>query len=267
MVETVANERGKKVRKANELIQKARYSLTLQQQKIVLYLIAQISPIDSEFKTYELGISDFCRVCGIENAGGKDYADLRRQIKAIADKSMWLQLEDGTSQALVRWIESPVIRTHSGIVELKLNEALRPYLLQLKSNFTQYDLIYTLQFKSKYSIRLYELVCSIHYHELDEYKRRFSLDELRKLLDCETYTEYKAFRRRVLQVAIDEINEWSDKTLSFEPLKKGRYVVGVELTIRTKEILDRLKVLSAIDREMGVLDGQTSLFTVQEPLP
>ena len=259
------DERYKTVRKANELIQRARYKLSLQQQKIVLYLIAQISPFDAEFHTYELGIADFCRVCGIDNPGGKDYAELRSQIKAIADKSMWLRLEDGSGTALVRWIESPVIRENAGVIELRLSEALRPYLLNLKSNFTQYDLIYTLHFKSKYSIRLYELVCSIHFRELDEYKRRFSLDELRRLLDCETYTEYKNFRRFVLEKAIDEINDWSDKTLSYCPLKKGRFVIGIELTITTKGPLERLRVLSRIDAEMGVLEGQTSLFQEFDP--
>ena len=38
--------------KANDLIQKSRFSLTLQQQKIVLYLISQIHPNDTELLVY-----------------------------------------------------------------------------------------------------------------------------------------------------------------------------------------------------------------------
>ena len=52
--------------KANELIQKSRFSLSLQQQKIVLYLISQITPFDEDFKLYEFSIIEFCRVSGID---------------------------------------------------------------------------------------------------------------------------------------------------------------------------------------------------------
>ena len=54
--------RNRTVTKANELIQKSRFSLSLQQQKIMLYLISQISPYDEEFKLYTFSITEFCKV-------------------------------------------------------------------------------------------------------------------------------------------------------------------------------------------------------------
>ena len=45
--------------KANDLIQKSRFSLTLQQQKIILYLISKIMPTDENFQLYEFSIPDF----------------------------------------------------------------------------------------------------------------------------------------------------------------------------------------------------------------
>ena len=79
--------------KANELIQKSRFSLSLQQQKIVLYLISQISPFDEDFKLYEFSIAEFCKVCGIDDTNGKNYIDLKQAIKEIADKSLWITFE------------------------------------------------------------------------------------------------------------------------------------------------------------------------------
>ena len=75
--------------KANDLIQKSRFSLSLQQQKIVLYLISQIKPYDEDFKVYSFDIKEFCKVCGIDSDGGKTYAELKEQIKAIRDKSLF----------------------------------------------------------------------------------------------------------------------------------------------------------------------------------
>ena len=139
---------------------------------------------------------------------------------------------------------------------------MKPYLLQLKENFTRYELIYTLYFKSKYTIRLYELVNSIHYRELEEYRSVFSLEELRKALGGETYTEYRDFKRRVLDVAVNEINAHSDKQVSYTPIKKGRNVVAIELCIQTKSILERLEIRSHIESDMGT--DQLSLFEDQE---
>lgn len=259
--ETCLDVLDKQVRKSNLLIQKARFSLTIQQQKIVLYLIAQIQPWDDDFKTYELNALEFAKVCGLEFKGGKDYTELKEQIRKIADKSMWLLLEDGDTEALIRWIESPKIKKNSGIIQLRLNEDLKPYLLQLKSRYTQYQLIYTLHFKSKYSIRLYELVCSIHFHELEEYKRVFKIEHLKRYLDCENY-KYRDFRRDILDKAVNEINRYSDKNISYEPITIGRKVVEIELTITTKDAVDRLKISSEIEHELGL--NQMTLWDTLE---
>ena len=55
--------------KANTLIQRSRFSLSAQQQKIVLFIISQIEPYDEEFKLYEFKITEFCKLCGIEPKG------------------------------------------------------------------------------------------------------------------------------------------------------------------------------------------------------
>ncbi len=237
--------------KANELIQKSRFSLSLQQQKVVLYLISQITQFDEDFKLYEFSITEFCKVCGIDYDSGKNYADLKNAIKEITDKSIWVKLQNG-KETLLRWIEKPYIDERSGIVQIKLDADMKPYLLQLKENFTQYELLWTLNFRSKYTIRLYELVKSIHFHELETYQREFAIDELRRMLGAETYKSYQTFKSRVLIPAIDEINNYSDKIVSFEPIKNGRAVSKIRLTIGTKPPLDRIKIQSDIEKEFGL---------------
>ena len=157
------NDRDKMVVKANELIQKSRFSLSMQQQKIVLYLISQINYGDEDFKEYEFDIQDFCRVCGIDHTSGKNYDDLKEQIKAIRDKSIW-GLTVGGEETTLAWIEKPYINRGSGKIRIRLDRDMKPFLLQLKQNFTRYEIINVLAMKSKYSIRLYELVKSIHFH-------------------------------------------------------------------------------------------------------
>ena len=54
--ETYLELRDKMVVKANDLIQKSRFNMTLQQQKMLLFLISQVSPYDEEFKEYEFSL-------------------------------------------------------------------------------------------------------------------------------------------------------------------------------------------------------------------
>lgn len=248
--ETYLEQRDKLVVKANELIQKSRFNLSLQQQKIVLYLISQIMPQDDDFKLYSFTIPEFCRVCGITVESGKNYQDVKNAIKEIADKSLWIRLPNGKS-TLVRWIEKPYIDDKSGVIDIRLDADMKPYLLQLKENFTEYEIIYTLHFKSKYSIRLYELCKSIHYNDLEEYHRRYIIEELRQLLGAESYTVFKDFRRRVLEPAIDEINEYSDKEVNYQTITQGRKVIGIELFVKSKETAEVLKIRATIEKEMG----------------
>lgn len=242
--------RNSTVIKANELIQKGRHNLSLQQHKIVLYLISKITPFDEEFKLYEFSIVDFCRGCGINCESGKNYADLKDAIKEIADKSVWVRLPNG-KETLVRWIEKPYLDDNSGLIQIRLDRDMKPFLLQLKENFTQYELVWTLNFKSKYTIRLYELAKSIHYYELKEYSRVYQLDELRGILGAETYKTYQTFKARVLEPAINEINNHSDKNVEYEPIKTGRSVSAIKLTVSSKDAIDRLRIRDEIEKELG----------------
>lgn len=252
--------RNRTVIKANELIQKSRFNLSLQQQKIVLYLISQITPFDEEFKLYEFSIAEFCKVCGIDDTSGKNYTDLKQAIKDIADKSVWITIED--EETLLRWIEKPYVNKNSGTIRIRLDEDMKPFLLQLKKNFTKYELLWTLHFRSKYSIRLYELIKSLHFHELETYTKEIKLDDLRRMLGAEKYDTYQTFKTRVLIPAVEEINSYSDKILQYEPIKSGKSVVAIRFTIGTKETLEKVKLQGEIEREFGL--NQLTMWELME---
>ena len=48
--------------KSNDLIQKARYNMTVQQQKLILYAISKIKKSDLPDQRYELSIDEICSV-------------------------------------------------------------------------------------------------------------------------------------------------------------------------------------------------------------
>lgn len=244
------------VAKPNTLIQKSRYNLSLQQQKILLSVISMINPNDEDFKDYVFDIPAFCRICGFGEIGGRNYQMLRESIQALSDASWWFTDSDG-KRMLFRWISEAEVDPKTNKLILRLHRHLKPYLLQLKECFTKYEMIWILRLKSKYTIRLYELIKSIHYSELQEYSKDYTLDELKELLSAENYRTFQHFKERVLEPAILEINKYSDKNVEYLPLKRGRGIFGVRLMITTKDSFEQCKLRSDINKELGGLDGKT----------
>ena len=249
--ETIELQRHNTVVKANNLIQKSRFDLSTQQQKMLLFIISQISMFDEDFKLYDFEITEFCRICGIDSNQGNIYKLLKEQIQKISNKSLWIELENG-KETLIRWIEKPYIDKRSGRIQIKLDNDMKPYLLQLKEKFTEYDLIYTLNFKSKYSIRLYEYLKSIHYKDLEEYEKTIDINDFQRLLDS-PYKTFRDFNKNVLQIAHKEINEYSDIIFDYELINKGRKVIKIVLKITPKDAwkryTDRLLYEEILDKK------------------
>lgn len=241
--ELITEQRNNTITKANELIQKSRYSLSLQQQKIILYLISTINPYATEFKKSKFKIQDFCKVCGIDYESGKNYTTLKEQIKKIADKSCWVKLENG-KETLLRWIEKPYIDENNGTIEIVFDKDMKPFLLQLRENFTQFELSYTLLFKCKYSIRLFELLESYHFEKLQTLEKEIEIEELKQRLDCENYSQFKDFNSRVIKPASAEISEYTQYLLKYEYIKSGRKITAIKFKMELKEILNQMETHS-----------------------
>jgi len=243
---TIPEIRNQKVVKSNDLIQKSRFQLSLQEQKIILYLISKVKPDDDEFMTVKFDTVQFCNVCGIGKSG-KNYIDIANTIKRLADKSIWIPLE-GKNKALLRWIDQAIIDEENGVMKVKLSDLLKPYLLQLRSNFTQFELLYTLAMKSQYSIRLYEILKSY------EYKRSIvlSINELKEQLFATKYSRYPDFKRNVLDKALKEIVELSDLNISYQAIKEGRTYTKFQFSIQLKsDMSERFVVWKNIENVIG----------------
>jgi len=243
-----------KVVKSNDLIQKSRFLLSLQEQKIILFIISKIKPNDENFFTLNFSIQEFCKVCGIDETNGKNYKNIKDTIKSLSDKSVWLKLEND-SETLVRWINKAWISSKSGSIEIRIDDDMKPYLLQLQERFTQYELLYTLAMRSQYSIRLYELLKSYEY----QHKKIFDIDELKRLLSAENYSRFPDFKRKVLDIAFRELNDLSDMTVTYRIIKEGRRFAKIEFSMRIKKELDeRLKTWARIDKV--ICPSQQSLY-------
>lgn len=76
------------------------------------------------------------------------------------------------------------------------------------------------------------------YLEKKRYRKSWDvpLDELKQILDCdkvETYKEFKEFNKQVLKRIQKEMHEKTECKYTYEPIKKGRTVVGIRFEVET----------------------------------
>lgn len=248
--------------KSNELIQASRFSLTLIQQRIVLFLISQISEGDQDFKEYQFDVGEFCALCGLDRRNGKHYQDIKNALQTISDKSLWIDI-DGVD-TLIRWIEKPKINKKTHKISVRLDSDMMPFLLQLKRNFTMYELRWILQFKSKYSHRLYELIKSVFYNPLDPYEYTFDLEFLKERMDAKQYN-WQDFKARALEPAVMEINRYSDLNVSYKTIRAGRTVIKVIVHMETKDVEERVRMTYSPDDQLYKLLCCPAENTVVQP--
>lgn len=258
----VENERDLKIYKADELMQKARFSLTLTEQRLILYAISKIQPSDTSATLYEIKLGDFFKVCGTED--NESYTRTKDQLKRLSDKSWWLQQKD--CESIVRWFSVVRLYQNSGKIFVKFHEDMFPYLFELAKQmresgktYTSYDFRYVLPMKSTYSIRLYELLKS---YQKNNQQWWFTLDKLRHLLDCEHYERFPDFRRYALEPALKEINKFTDLNISINLVKDGRKVVAIEFNMHEKSFNELLQAnhdgLTALDGNIHYWDSVKS---------
>ena len=165
----------------------ARYRLTVEEQRLIKTVVSLIHRNDEDFKSYEIKIAELAKILGIVDASY--YSRVKKVIKGILnDRTVLDFVNEHGQEVQTRWLSSAVYSPNEGIVELRFDPVLKPYLLQLKTIFTYYELENILQLRGMYSIRIYELLKQ--YESIG--KREFSLDDFKKILIIEDkYKEYR----------------------------------------------------------------------------
>jgi plasmid replication initiation protein len=242
-------DKGYLVTKSNKLIC-ANYDLSLQEQKIILTLASMVQPQDTELKEYEFKIKDFIALLGLKDQS--KYTEVRKITKELKKKVF--EIKEGTDIVQVSWLGGVRYKTKEGIVILRLDPDLKPYMLQLKELYTSYRLENVLSLKSKYSIRLYEILKSNLYKK----EVHIELEELKKMVGAKekSYDVYQNFKNKVIVKAQEELKLKTDTYFDFEEVKTSRKVTSLKFTVKSNvkiksKAKDEVAATILIDEEIG----------------
>ena len=123
-----------------------------------------------------------------------------------------------------------------GSLQIQLAAPTRPFLFNLKENFTSYQLHSALKLSSEYAKRIYQLVSqwkdktSTRTYPLDEFKQMVHLKDPRGK-EPEPFQNISQLKARVLDIAVRQVSEHTDVKIDYELVKKGRAYDAVRFTI------------------------------------
>lgn len=217
------------VKKHNDLIHKARYSLGENGIKAVSTLISMIRKDDKDFQEYHININDFKELI---NSSSKEVA---KYVDIITDELMSKPFK--INDYKFNWCYMAKYKEGENTVIFKIAPELKPYLLELQENFTQYNIKNILVLKSSYVIRLYEYIISkfAEYMNYNPNSKSFTfeleIEELRELFEIPESYLYKDIRVNIIDKAQKQFKEKTDIKFDYEEQKIGRKVVRLLIKV------------------------------------
>ena len=219
--------------KSNNLVS-AVYSLSLTESRIV-----QMAMVAGREQSSEVCLDDRTPV----KLYASEYADtfgttldaalvaLSRAQENLFTREFTITTGQGNKR-ISRWIQDYSVLQGEGAVELTFTRTVCGEITRLMDNFTQYRLAETSNLNTSYGLRLYELLASwirtgAMYAELEQFRDWMGLDKSK-------YKHMHQLKARVLDSAIDDINDNSPMTVGYTQRKAGRRIIGFDFNFSIK---------------------------------
>lgn len=208
----------------------AKYSLNISEQKLFVYAIRHLNQNDNNFIESSFKLRDFASYASLE------ITRLYREIDSMTDSLMKTIIKiKNKDDKWTKYNLTSKCQYNNGFVTFTFNDDMKKLLLQLQEHyFLQSPSI--MNFTSRYSIRIYDLLKSTSYsNNIFE----IGIEQLKEILDIEgKYKRITNLKERVIDVAVEEINEFSDLKVTYEDIYLGRSIKALKFIV-TREITEK----------------------------
>ena len=233
----------KLITKDNKLIN-ASYSLGIPEQRVIFLAIvearAQKQMIDAK-GVLQIHASSYQEQFKVEKH--TSYGALKSAATGLFEAYFeYSDLHKQTGKPtkhVVRWVQKVSYIDTAGIIELQFTDAVIPLITRLSEQYTEYDLKQVSELQSEYAIRLYELM--MQWKTVGK-TNKITLDDLRSKLGVapEQYKAMNNFKARVLDLAVSQINNFTDVTADYEQYKRGKVITGFTFTFKHKKAPEQI---------------------------
>lgn len=243
--------------KDNALIE-ASYTLDVVEQRLILLAILEAreqKQLIQAGSLLRIHASSYIHQFNVDKSTA--YKALKEAVKGLYEAGFAYSKADEATGKIghykSRWVDKIGYIDDLGCVELVFASDVIPLITRLEKRFTEYDIEQISGLQSRYAIRLYELLSQWRSVGKTPLLSTAELRNKMGLADAE-YTRIEAFKRRVLGLAIKQINDLTDITADYEQHKQGRLVTG--FTFRFKYKTNEKKI-TANERDPHTIDAFT----------
>ena len=133
-----------------------------------------------------------------------------------------------------RWVSKIGYTDKEAVVQIIFAPDVVPLITRLEKQFTSYELDQVAGLQSKYAVRLYEILIAWRstgktpFFEIEDFRKKIGVG-------VSEYTTLWNFKQRVLELALEQINEHTDITATYEQHKKGRVITGFSFKFKQKK--------------------------------
>ena len=150
-----------------------------------------------------------------------------------------------------RWVSEIGYIDQEAVVQLIFAPAIVPFITRLEQCFTQYEIQQISELSTGYAIRLYELLIAWRTTgktpliELMDFRQKMGVLDNKYAAMCD-------LKKRVLDPAIKQVNEFTDINVKCQQHKKGRAIVGFSFTFKQKQ--NSLQQISKPSKDLNTID-------------
>lgn len=231
-IETLGKDTDKLiVQKSRPLFALGRSELTLAEFKILDTYLSRINSKKTTQRAVVFSKGELEELLGVKKI---NTADLKQRLK-----NLYGPIDIGDDKKKIHLVglfeECYAEQDEYGLwkVNLECTEKAMKYIFNIENlGYLRYKLYCITSLKSRQAYLMFI------YLEDNKFRTPFKveLQELKEILKCEkeeTYKEFKHFNNLVLKKIHKELNEKTECKYDYEPIKKGRSVIGIEFKLYT----------------------------------
>lgn len=222
--------------KANALVESS-YRLGVVEQRIILCCLSQVKKgeVITDDKFYTVSAKEIGDLSETESK--TIYSELAAASQRLRRKDVVIHYHpNGEGKLSTRletsWVQSCLYVESEGIIRLRFSRDMVPYLSELQRQFTTYPLSDVIRMTSAHAIRLFELL--VQHSSIG--KRDISISDFRAWFRLEdSYPLTNDLRRKVVEPAVQQINEYSSLVCKMTTVKSGRKVTHFRFTFASRK--------------------------------
>ena len=256
------------VSKSNVLIE-ANYTLNLVAQRLIVLAIIKARNQGELSK-----VGGLHRITAMEYqihfgcALSMAYESLKSACRSLYESEfVWIgEDEDGDPQDISsRFVQRAAYNEGKGYVEIMFGNDIIPLITRLSTEYTEYELIQIKNLNSVYALRVFEML--MQWRSVGK-TPLITISNLRDRLGIKDH-QYKTmsnFKKRVLDLAVNEISQHTDITVKYAQHKTGKSITAISFSFKKKRVIEHIasaknKDTNTPDLFHNLNDSQINLFS------